>query len=70
MKIYKSQLPLCLKIIQNVAFEFLNIGIFHQFCLLKVDLSGNTVWPQDLDFQKLVKIDFLSFLMNFCLLKM
>ena len=27
----------CLKIIQNVSFEFFNFGIFHQF------MSGNTV---------------------------
>ena len=26
----------CLKITQNVAFEFLNFGIFHQFNQLKV----------------------------------
>ena len=26
-----SSLPYCLKITQNVAFEFLNLGIFHQF---------------------------------------
>ena len=27
------------------------------FCLFKIDLSGNTVWPQTSDFQNLVKID-------------
>ena len=32
----------CLKIAQNVAFEFLNFGIFHQFCPIKA-VSGNTV---------------------------
>ena len=35
----------CLKITQNVSFEFFNIGIFHQFCTFESDLSGNTVWP-------------------------
>ena len=28
---FVSQLSHCLKITQNVAFEFLNFGIFHQF---------------------------------------
>ena len=28
------------------------------FCPIKIDLSGNTVWPQASDFQKLAKIDF------------
>ena len=33
-----------LKITQNVAFQFLNSGIFHQFFVhFKIDLSGNTV---------------------------
>ena len=41
----------CLKITQNVAFEFLNFGIFHQF------LSGNTVWPQVSGFQNLAQMD-------------
>ena len=36
----KSQ---CLKITQNVAFEFFNLGIFHLFCPTKIDQSGNTV---------------------------
>ena len=36
------------------------------FCQIKIDLSGNTVWPQ-----KLGKIDgFLVFLINFCPIKM
>ena len=37
------KIALCLKITQNVAFEFFNYGIFHQFCPIKVNLSGNTV---------------------------
>ena len=44
--IYKTALDKaqCLKIIQNVAFEFLNFGIFHQFLsYFKTNLSGNTV---------------------------
>ena len=51
----------CLKITQNVAFEFFNFGIFHQFfCPIKIDLSANTVWPvwpQDSGFKKLAKMD-------------
>ena len=34
----------CLKITKNVSFEFYNYDILTNFCLLKVDLSGNTVW--------------------------
>ena len=45
----------CLKITQNVAFEFFNFGIFHQF--LSYDLSGNTVRPQASGFQKLAKME-------------
>ena len=41
------------------------------FCPIKIDLSGNTVWPQASGFQKLAKIDhFLAFLINFCPLKL
>ena len=36
---------------------FSNFGIFANFCPIKTDLSGNTVWPQALGFQKLVKTD-------------
>ena len=35
--------PHCLKITQNVTFEFFNFGIFTNFCPIKIDLSGNTV---------------------------
>ena len=47
----------CLKITQNVAFEFLDFGIFHQFWPFKTDLTGNTVLPQASGFQKLAKMD-------------
>ena len=33
----------CLKITKNVAFEFLDFGILHQFCAIKSHLSGNPV---------------------------
>ena len=36
-------------------FEIL--AFFTNFCPFKTDLSGNTVWPQASDFQKLAKID-------------
>ena len=49
-KISKSH-SRCLKIIQNVSFEFL---ISH--CSIKIDLSGNTFWPKALCFQKFVKL--------------
>ena len=45
------------QITQNVGFKFLIFGIFHQFLSIRIDLSGNTVWPQALGFQKLAKID-------------
>ena len=44
--------PHCLKITQNIAF-------FTNFCPIKTDLSGNTVWPQASGFQKLAKTDHL-----------
>ena len=47
----------CLKITQNVAFEFLILAFSTNFCLIKTDLSGNTVWPQASGLQKLVKMD-------------
>ena len=42
----------CLKITQNVAFEFST-----NFLSIKTDLSGNTVRPQTSGFQKLAKMD-------------
>ena len=33
----------CLKITQRVAFEFLILAFSTNFCLIKKDLSGNTV---------------------------
>ena len=47
----------CLKITQNVAFEFLILAFSTNFCPIKTDLSGNTVWPQASGFQKLAKMD-------------
>ena len=36
----------CLKITQNVEFNFLILAFSTNFCPIKADLSGNTVWPQ------------------------
>ena len=33
----------CLKITQNVAFEFWHLAFSTNFCPIKIDLSGNTV---------------------------
>ena len=60
----------CLKITQNVSFEFFNFSIFTNFCPIKVNMSGNTVWPQASGFQKLAKWTILAFLVNFWPLKM
>ena len=40
----------------NVAFEFFNCGISRHFFPIKSELSGNTIWPQALAFQKLAKL--------------
>ena len=47
----------CLKITQNVAFEFLILAFSTNFCPIKIDLSGNTVWPQVVVLQKSRQID-------------
>ena len=33
------------------------MALFTNFCPIKIDLSGNTVWPQTSGFQKIVKIE-------------
>ena len=50
----------CFKITQSVVFEFWILAFSTNFGPIKTDLSGNTVWPQAADFQKLAKMD------NFC----
>ena len=37
--------------------SFLVLAFFTNFCPIKTDLSGNTVWPQALGFQNLAKMD-------------
>ena len=46
-----------LKITENVVFNFFILAFFTHFSTIKIDLSGNTVWTQASDFQKLAKID-------------
>ena len=55
--------PHCLEITRNVSFEFLALAFSANFCRIKINLSGNTVWPQASGFQNW---PFLTFLMNFC----
>ena len=58
----------CLKIRQNKLTLFENdskcriwffgiLAFFTNFCRIKIDLSGNTVWPQASSFQKLAQMD-------------
>ena len=55
---------------KNIAFEFSNFGIFHQFWPIQTDLSGNSVWPQAV-FKNSSKWPFLAFFeINFSPLKM
>ena len=61
----------CFKITQISHLNFWILGFSTNFWPIKTDLSGNSVWPQALGFQKLAKMDlFWHFLMNFCTLKM
>ena len=46
--------------------NFLILAFSNNFCPIKTDLSGNTVWPQASGFQKLAKTDqFLHFWLTF-----
>ena len=46
----------CWKITQNVAYKFFNLGISINFCPIKSDLSGNTVWLPSSGCQNLAKL--------------
>ena len=49
---------LCLKIYSKcLVLNFWTLTFSTNFCPIKTDLSGNTVWPQALGFQKLAKMD-------------
>ena len=45
------------KLLKMSHLKFLILAFSTNFCSIKSDLSGNTVWPQALGFQKLAKID-------------
>ena len=49
----------CLEIVSKLS-HFYFFGIFHQFCCIEIDLSGKTVWPQILGFQKVAKLTILQ----------
>ena len=70
---WKKSNSQCLKITQNVVFEFFNFWHFPPiFVFYWIDVSGNTVSPS-FSFSKIspTKIDyFWALFMNFCLLKM
>ena len=52
-------------------WRFWILAFSTNFCPIKTDLSGNSVWPKASGFQKFAKMDhFLAFLINFCPLKM
>ena len=54
-----KQSGLCLKITRNVSFSFEN------FCSIKTNLSGNTVWPQPSDFITTRQIDLFGIFNEF-----
>ena len=45
------------KLLKMSHLNFLILAFFTNFCPNKTDLSGNTVWPQASDFQKLANMD-------------
>ena len=73
--VFKLVLSDCLKFFGGTAHclritHFLILAYSTNFCPIKSDLSGNTVWPQASDFQKLAKTEyFWHFQLTFVLLK-
>ena len=54
------------KLLEISHLNFSILAFSTNFCPVKIDLSGNTVWPQASGFQKLAKMDnFLSFVARF-----
>ena len=45
------------KLLKMSHLNFWILAFSTNFCPIKTDLSGNTVWPQASDFQKLAKMD-------------
>ena len=73
LDIWKKNKPLHIvwKLLKMSHLNFWNLAFSNNFCPIKTDLSGNTVWPQASGFQRLAKLDhFLAFFINFCPLKM
>ena len=59
------------KLLKMLHFNFWIFPFSTNFCPIKIDLSGNTVWPQASGFKKTRQNwPFLAVLMNFCPLKM
>ena len=59
------------KLLKMSHLNFSSLAFSTNFCPIKIDLSGNTVWPKASVFQKLAKMDhFLAFFIHFCPLKM
>ena len=54
------------KLLKMSHFKFSILAFSTNFCPIKVDLSGNTVWPQTTGFKILPKLTFLAFFLNFC----
>ena len=45
------------KLLKMSHLNFWSLAFSTNFCPIKIDLSGNTVWPQASGFQKLAKMD-------------
>ena len=58
------------KLLKMSHLNFWILAFYTNFCPIKIDPSGNTVWPQASGFQKLAKMDYLwHFHSTFVLLK-
>ena len=49
------------KLLKMSHLNFWILSFSTNFCPIKVDLSGNTVWPQASGFQKLAKMDYFGY---------
>ena len=54
---YNSIKHIVWKLLKMSHLIFLILAFSTNFCPIKIDLSGNTVWPQASDFQKLAKME-------------
>ena len=55
--IVKNQLHIVWKLLKMSHLNFIILAFSTNFCPIKTDLSGNTVWPQASGFQKLTKME-------------